>query len=121
MADPDGRTCLHARESRAPRTIRTVEPGESGRCRVAAMTNGELAGKVIVVAGASRGIGKGSAIYLAGRGAAVVCAARTVEATAGQFPGTIHETVDEIRAAGGRATAIRCDIGEERDIKELVA
>jgi citronellol/citronellal dehydrogenase len=81
----------------------------------------ELAGKVIVVTGASRGIGKGLAIYLAARGAAVVCAARTVKTATSEFPGTIHETVDAIRAAGGTAVAIRCDIGEERDIEELVA
>jgi citronellol/citronellal dehydrogenase len=81
---------------------------------------GELAGKVIVVTGASRGIGKGLAIYLAARGASVVCAARTVKATTSAFPGTIHETVDAIRAAGGTAVAIRCDIGEERDIEQLV-
>ena len=84
------------------------------------MTTDALAGKVIVVTGASRGIGKGVAIYLAARGAALVCAARTVDAAASDLPGTIHETVDEIRAAGGTAAAIRCDIGEQRDIDQLV-
>jgi NAD(P)-dependent dehydrogenase (short-subunit alcohol dehydrogenase family) len=85
------------------------------------MTTGELDGRVIVVTGASRGIGKGLAIYLAAQGASVVCAARTVQESTGEFPGTIHATVDEIRATGGRAVAIRCDIGEERDIEQLVA
>ncbi|HEY5171826.1 MAG TPA: SDR family NAD(P)-dependent oxidoreductase, partial [Acidimicrobiia bacterium] len=80
------------------------------------MTTEDLDGRVIVVTGASRGIGKGLAIYLAAQGASVVCAARTVEASAGEFPGTIHATVDAIRAAGGRAVAIRCDIGEAGDI-----
>jgi citronellol/citronellal dehydrogenase len=85
------------------------------------MTSGEFDGRVIVVTGASRGIGKGLAIYLAAHGASVVCAARTIEASKGEFPGTIHATVDAIRAAGGSAVAIRCDIGEEHDIEQLVA
>ena len=51
----------------------------------------------------------------------MVCAARTVEKDAGEFPGTIHETVDAIRAAGGKAIAIRCDIGVPADIDALVA
>ena len=85
------------------------------------MSAGEFDGKVIVVTGASRGIGKGLAIYLARHGASVVCAARSVEETTSEFPGTIHATVDAIRDVGGTAVAIRCDIGEERDIEQLVA
>jgi citronellol/citronellal dehydrogenase len=85
------------------------------------MTGGELDGKVIVVTGASRGIGKGLALYLAAQGASVVCAARTVEETTSEFPGTIHATVDAIRAEGGTAVAIRCDIGDANDIDLLVA
>ena len=79
-----------------------------------------LEGRVAVVTGASRGIGKGLAIGLAGFGARVVCAARTVDGATSEFPGTIGETVDAIRAAGGVATAIRCDIGEAADIDGLV-
>jgi len=85
------------------------------------MSSSEFAGKVIVVTGASRGIGKGLAIHLAGLGASVVCAARTVEETTSEFPGTIHATVDAIRSAGGTAVAIRCDIGNADDIEGLVA
>ena len=85
------------------------------------MTDKEFDGKVIVVTGSSRGIGKGLATYLGRLGASVVCAARTVEKDAGEFPGTIHETVDAIRAAGGKAVAIRCDIGVPADIDALVA
>jgi NAD(P)-dependent dehydrogenase (short-subunit alcohol dehydrogenase family) len=85
------------------------------------MTDKEFDGKVIVVTGSSRGIGKGLATYLGRLGASVVCAARTVEKDAGEFPGTIHETVDAIRAAGGKAVAIRCDIGVPADIEALVA
>jgi NAD(P)-dependent dehydrogenase (short-subunit alcohol dehydrogenase family) len=85
------------------------------------MTTPEFDGKVIVVTGSSRGIGKGLATYLGRQGASVVCAARTVEANTGEFPGTIHETVDEIRASGGKAIAIRCDIGVPTDIEDLIA
>jgi NAD(P)-dependent dehydrogenase (short-subunit alcohol dehydrogenase family) len=81
----------------------------------------DIDGTVIVVTGASRGIGKGLATYLARQGATVVCAARTVAGTAGEFPGTIDETVDAIRRAGGNAIAIRCDIGSADDIAALVA
>jgi citronellol/citronellal dehydrogenase len=76
--------------------------------------------RVIVVTGASRGIGKGLALGLAARGAKVVCAARTDTPAASRLPGTIHETVDAIRAAGGTAIAVKCDIGEPSDIDRLV-
>jgi NAD(P)-dependent dehydrogenase (short-subunit alcohol dehydrogenase family) len=84
------------------------------------MTTDELDGRVIVVTGASRGIGKGVATYLARRGAKVVCAARSVAGTIGEFPGTIDETVETIRGEGGTAAAIRCDIGVAEDIAGLV-
>jgi NAD(P)-dependent dehydrogenase (short-subunit alcohol dehydrogenase family) len=85
------------------------------------MTLAGIDGSVIVVTGASRGIGKGLATYLARHGATVVCAARTVGGTTGEFPGTIDETVDMIRSAGGNAVAIRCDIGSADDIAALIA
>ena len=80
----------------------------------------DLSGRVVIVTGASRGIGKGLAIGLAGLGASVVCAARSEVAKPGGLPGTIHDTVSEIEAAGGTAGAIRCDIGVDADIAHLV-
>jgi NAD(P)-dependent dehydrogenase (short-subunit alcohol dehydrogenase family) len=80
----------------------------------------ELQGRVIVVTGASRGIGKGLAIGLAARGAKVVCAARTVSSGTSDLPGTIGDTVNAITADGNEAIALRCDIGDERDIDALV-
>jgi NAD(P)-dependent dehydrogenase (short-subunit alcohol dehydrogenase family) len=80
-----------------------------------------LAGRVIIVTGASRGIGKGLAFGYAQAGAAVVCAARSARGVPGDLPGTIDETVEAINAAGGRAIAVRCDIGFEDDLHSLVA
>ena len=50
----------------------------------------DLKDRVVIITGASRGIGKGLAIGLAGRGATVVCAARTTAVEPGGLPGTIH-------------------------------
>jgi NAD(P)-dependent dehydrogenase (short-subunit alcohol dehydrogenase family) len=84
------------------------------------MTGHELDGRVIVVTGASRGIGKGLALGFAEQGAAVVCAARSARATPSDLPGTIDETVETITGAGGQAIAVRCDIGEEADLQTLI-
>ena len=78
---------------------------------------GELDGKVAIVTGASRGIGKGIATVFAREGASVVVAARSEEAKA--VPGTIHETVERIRADGGRAIAVRCDVTNEEHVSAM--
>ena len=77
-----------------------------------------LRGKVAIVTGASRGIGKGIAVVLAREGAAVVVAARTEQP--GPLPGTIHETAQAITAGGGQALAVRCDVTQEHDVQALV-
>jgi NAD(P)-dependent dehydrogenase (short-subunit alcohol dehydrogenase family) len=82
---------------------------------------GELDGQVAIVTGASRGIGKGLALGLADEGAKVACAARTMVEGEHELPGTITATVEEIRAAGGDALAIRCDIGNETDLAAMFA
>jgi citronellol/citronellal dehydrogenase len=79
-----------------------------------------LDGHVAIVTGASRGIGKALALGLGARGAAVVCAARTVTSDPAGLPGTIHATADEIERAGGRALAVRCDVGRAEDLRNLV-
>jgi NAD(P)-dependent dehydrogenase (short-subunit alcohol dehydrogenase family) len=85
------------------------------------MTTKDLDGRVVIVTGASRGIGKGLALGYAQAGAAVVCAARSVRANPSSLPGTIEATVDEITSGGGRAVAVRCDIGVDADLEALVA
>ena len=79
----------------------------------------ELEGKVAIVTGASRGIGKGIAVCLARAGASVVAAART-ESAGGRVPGTIHETVEKITASGGNALALPCDVSDEAAIRAMV-
>ena len=83
------------------------------------MTEASLQGKTAIVTGASRGIGKAMALGLAEAGASVVVAARTAEPR-GTLPGTIHETVAEIEAAGGKALAVTCNVREEDSIREMV-
>jgi len=77
-------------------------------------------GKVAIVTGASRGIGKAIAIGLAKEGAKVVVAARSEVAPNEKLPGTIGETVDEISKSGGEAIAVRCDVTDEASISAMV-
>ena len=79
----------------------------------------KLEGKVAIVTGASRGIGKAIALALAREGADVVVAARTEEEK-GPLPGTIHKTADEIRALGRRALAVRTDVTKEEEVEAMV-
>jgi citronellol/citronellal dehydrogenase len=79
----------------------------------------KLEGKVAIVTGASRGIGKAIALALAVEGARVVVAART-EREGGPFPGTIYKTADEIRALGKSALPVKTDVTNEDSVEELV-
>jgi len=65
-----------------------------------------LLGKVALVTGASRGIGKGIALGLGEAGATVYITGRTTEANqaAVDLPGTIHQTADEVAKLGGNAS-----------------
>ena len=95
----------------------------------------ELDGKVAVVIGASRGIGRIYVLALARAGARVVAAARTLEPrpetpsgallvgqrhVLGLLPGSLSEVVAEVRVEGGQAIAVKCDIVQEADIRALV-
>ncbi len=70
-----------------------------------------LSGKIALVTGASRGIGRAAAIALAGAGAHVILLARTV--------GGLEEADDEIRKAGGAATLIPADLSDFTTIDHL--
>ena len=80
-----------------------------------------LAGRVAIVTGASRGLGRATALALAAEGAAVAVVARTEVQWDQRLPGTIGETVAAIEEAGGRAVAIRADLLARDDIVRLVA
>ena len=76
--------------------------------------------KVVLVTGASRGIGEAIAVRLAMEGARVVVSARTAEEGDSKLPGTLAATVARIRDAGGEATAIKADLSSEADRERLV-
>lgn len=80
-----------------------------------------LAGRNAIVTGASRGLGRATALALAAEGAAVAVVARSETQWDDRLPGTIGETVAEIEAAGGRAVAIRADLLKPADIPRLVS
>lgn len=72
----------------------------------------QLAGKVAIVTGASRGIGRAIGVALAGESAAVVLAARSIP--------ELQRTADQVAKAGGKATIVVTELTEEESIKNLV-
>jgi NAD(P)-dependent dehydrogenase (short-subunit alcohol dehydrogenase family) len=82
-----------------------------------------LEGKVAVVAGSTRGVGRGIARALGEAGAVVYCTGRSVRGNPSSYnrPETIDETADMVRAAGGTAIPVRVDHTVESEVQNLFA
>lgn len=80
---------------------------------------GSLKGKVAVVTGASRGIGKGMALALGQEGATIYVTGRTVAPGSHDLPGTVGETAAEIDKRGGKGIAVQVDHGKPDQIAAL--
>ncbi len=79
-----------------------------------------LVGKRLFITGASRGIGLAIALRAARDGARIAIAAKSAEPHP-KLPGTIHTAAEDIRAAGGEALALQCDIRHEEEVEAAVA
>ncbi|XP_072021523.1 dehydrogenase/reductase SDR family member 1-like [Amphiura filiformis] len=82
--------------------------------------SGPLAGKVCIVTGASRGIGKGIALQLGEAGATVYITGRGLSPSGDvKVGGTLQSTAEEIESRGGKCIPVQCDHGNDEDVNKL--
>jgi NAD(P)-dependent dehydrogenase (short-subunit alcohol dehydrogenase family) len=84
--------------------------------------SGPLTGKVALVAGATRGAGRGTAVALGEAGATVYCTGRTTRERRSEYdrPETIEETAELVDSAGGEGIAVEVDHLEPAPVEALV-
>src|SRR5262245_57302888 len=77
-----------------------------------------LQGRVAIITGASRGIGRALALGLARAGCHVVVAAKSTEPSE-KLPGSIHTVAAEVEAVGGQALAVQVDVRDEAQVEGM--
>jgi NAD(P)-dependent dehydrogenase (short-subunit alcohol dehydrogenase family) len=106
--------------------VTRVSPGRCARISTGKVAR-KLSGKIALVAGATRGAGRGIAVALGEAGATVYCTGRSSRRRAQRRPltpgrpETIEETAELVTAAGGRGIPVRVDHTIPADVKKLVA
>ena len=78
-----------------------------------------LSGKVAVVTGASRGLGKGIALGLGEAGATVYVSGRSTRENPSSAPGTIDDTASMVTKLGGKGVPVRCDHRIDSEVESL--
>ena len=81
---------------------------------------GKLDGKVVIVTGASRGIGAEIARLFAAEGGKIICSARTVKEGSHPLEGSLEKTTADIQAAGGEGTAVAANVSIPEECEQLV-
>lgn len=93
--------------------MKKTNSGKSGkRTNASAQASGSLSGKVAIVTGGSRGIGKYIAKRLANEGVSVVIAGRTLS--------NLRVTAEEIASTGGKVIAVQTDVSSEKSVHRLL-